>query len=195
MLQIVNRNSNTFDAVVVGSGAAGGWAAKQLTEAGLRAAVLEAGPTVTPAEFSEPLQPCDVKYRGHRLDILRERPVQGLIYARRESNHKWFANDIENPYTTAGGKPIHWIRMRVLGGRTLSWGRQGYRLSDLDIKAASHDGNGDDLPISHGELVPYYEKVGKYIGIGGQAEGLKQLPDSVFLPPMGMSCRRRGDLA
>ena len=95
-------------------------------------------------------------------------------------------NDRENPYTQE--KPFSWIRQRVVGGRTLSWGRQSYRMSDLDFKAASHDGYGDDWPISYAEMVPYYEKVERYVGISGMAEGLPQLPDSIFLPPMEMTC-------
>jgi len=90
---------------------------------------------------------------------MRDRPIQGLVYACREYNYKWFVNDRENPYSTESGKPFHWIRMRVLGGRSLSWGRQSYRMGNLDFKAASHDGYGDDWPISYEDLVPYYEKV------------------------------------
>ena len=197
MLQIIDRNRDVFDAVVVGSGATGGFAAKQLTEAGMRVAVLEAGKKITPADFTEHVEPYQLKYRGNSSNILnkpkspnimRYRPIQGRLYACVESNYPWFVNDYENPYTTPPGKPFHWIRMRVLGGRSLSWGRQSYRLSDLDFKAASHDGFGDDWPISHDELAPYYETVERFIGISGQAEGLAQLPDSVFLPPMEMTC-------
>ena len=197
MLQIIDRNRDVFDAVVVGSGATGGFAAKQLTEAGMRVAVLEAGKKITPADFTEHVEPYQLKYRGNSSHILnkpkspnimRYRPIQGRLYACVESNYPWFVNDYENPYTTPPGKPFHWIRMRVLGGRSLSWGRQSYRLSDLDFKAASHDGFGDDWPISHDELAPYYETVERFIGISGQAEGLAQLPDSVFLPPMEMTC-------
>ena len=119
--------------------------------------------------------------------IQRDRPIQGLCYACRESNQHWFVNDFDNPYTQE--KPFHWIRERVLGGRSLSWGRQTYRMSDLDFKCATHDGYGDDWPISYDEMVPYYEIVEKYVGISGQAEGLPQLPDQrVFLPPMEMTC-------
>ena len=197
MLQIIDRNRDVFDAVVVGSGATGAFAAKQLTEAGMRVAVLEAGKKITPADFTEHVEPYQLKYRGNSSNILnkpkspnimRYRPIQGRLYACVESNYPWFVNDYENPYTTPPGKPFHWIRMRVLGGRSLSWGRQSYRLSDLDFKAASHDGFGDDWPISHDELAPYYETVERFIGISGQAEGLAQLPDSVFLPPMEMTC-------
>ena len=175
-----------FDAVVVGSGATGGWAAKRLTEAGWRVALIEAGPKITPKDFTEHVQPWQLPYLGQSPAILRERPIQGLCYACRESNYQWFVNDLENPYTQQ--KPFYWIRQRVLGGRSNSWGRQSYRMSDLDFKAASHDGYGDDWPISYDEMVPYYELVEKYVGISGQAEGLPQLPDSVFLPPMEMTC-------
>jgi choline dehydrogenase-like flavoprotein len=175
-----------FDAIVVGSGATGGWAAKRLTEAGWRVALLEAGPKITPKDYTEHVQPWQMTYLGQSPMLKAARPIQSLCYACRESNHNWFVNDLENPYTQE--KPFHWIRMRVLGGRSLSWGRQSYRMSDLDFKAASHDGYGDDWPISYDEMVPYYELVEKYVGISGQAENLPQLPDSVFLPPMEMTC-------
>lgn len=175
-----------FDAIVVGSGATGGWAAKELTAAGMRVALLEAGAKITPRDFTEHQQTWQLPYLGRSPLIRRERPIQSRCYACREFNYKWFVNDIENPYTEA--KPFNWIRMRVLGGRSLSWGRQSYRMSDLDFKAASHDGYGDDWPISYADLVPYYEKVERYVGISGTAEGLPQLPDSVFQPGMAMTC-------
>ncbi|MCP5114488.1 MAG: GMC family oxidoreductase, partial [bacterium] len=187
-MQIVDRNKDIFDAVVVGSGATGGWAAKELTEAGMKVAVLEAGPPVTPKDFTEHVEPHQLKYRGYPPRILDRRPIQGLVYACRESNEEWFVDDIDNPYTTPEEKPFHWIRGRLLGGRSLTWGRQSYRMGDIDFKAASRDGYGDDWPISHADLAPYYEKVERYIGISGQAEGLPQLPDSIFQPPMAMTC-------
>ena len=196
MLQTITRNQDVFDAVVVGSGANGGLAAKELTEAGMKVAVLEAGAKITPADYTEHVQPYELKYRGNSdyvrrgpksPELLRERAIQGLVYACRESNYKWFVNDIDNPYRTPKEKPFHWIRMRVLGGRSLSWGRQSYRMGDIDFKAASRDGYGDNWPISYKDLVPYYEKVEKFIGFSGQQEGLDQLPDSVFLPPMAMT--------
>ena len=182
----IQTQTETFDAIVVGSGATGGWAAKELTEAGMKVALLEAGPKITQKDFTEHLQPWQMPYLGINYKLLRERPIQGLCYACTEYNYKWFVSDVDNPYIQE--KPFYWIRQRVLGGRSNSWGRQSYRMSDLDFKAASHDGYGDDWPISHDELRPYYEKVEKYVGISGQAEGLPQLPDSVFQPPMQMSC-------
>jgi choline dehydrogenase-like flavoprotein len=185
MLQVVAPRT-PYDAVVVGSGATGGWAAKKLTEGGMRVALLEAGKNLTPRDFTEHKQSWQLDYLGLSPNIVKNRPIQGLVYACRESNYDWFVDDYENPYTQA--KPFHWIRMRVLGGRSLSWGRQSYRMSDLDFKAASHDGYGDDWPISYADLVPYYEEVERYVGISGTAEGLPQLPDSIFMPAMPMTC-------
>ena len=115
-----------------------------LTEAGWRVALLEAGPKITPKDFSEHIQPWQTDYLFQNPLIQRERPIQSLC-ACRDTNYKWFVNDLENPYTQE--KPFHWIRQRVLGGRSLSWGRQSYRMSDLDFKAASHDGYGADSAI------------------------------------------------
>ncbi len=184
-MQVVSR-PEPFDAIVVGSGATGGWAAKRLTEAGMRVALLEAGPKTTPQEFTEHRQAWQYPYLGKKSGIAKDRPIQSLCYACREGNHQWFVNDRENPYTQ--DRPFHWIRQRALGGRTLSWGRQSYRMSDLDFKAASHDGYGEDWPISYADLAPYYDIVERYVGISGQNEGLPQLPDGQFLPPMEMTC-------
>ena len=178
----------TYDAVVVGSGATGGWAAKQLAEAGLKVALLEAGRAVSPKEFTEHMPAYKLKYRDHSPEIVRTRPIQKQCYACMEYNYEWFVNDLENPYSTPPDKPFTWQRLRVLGGRSLVWGRQSYRLSDNDFKAASRDGYGDDWPIGYAELAPYYDIVEKYVGITGAAEGNEMLPDGQFLPPMKMSC-------
>lgn len=180
--------AQTYDAVVVGSGATGGWAAKQLAEAGLKVALLEAGRAVTPQEFTEHMPAYKLKYRDHSPEIARTRPVQKQCYACMEYNYEWFVNDLENPYSTPQGKPFTWQRLRVLGGRSLVWGRQSYRFSDNDFKAASRDGYGDDWPISYADLAPYYDIVEKYVGITGAAERNEMLPDGQFLPPMKMSC-------
>lgn len=178
----------TYDAVVVGSGATGGWAAKQLAEAGLKVALLEAGRAVSPNEFTEHMPAYKLKYRDHSPEIVRTRPIQKQCYACMEYNYEWFVNDLENPYSTPPDKPFTWQRLRVLGGRSLVWGRQSYRMSDNDFKAASRDGYGDDWPVSYAELAPYYDLVEKYVGITGAAEGNEMLPDGQFLPPMKMSC-------
>jgi choline dehydrogenase-like flavoprotein len=178
----------TYDAIVVGSGATGGWAAKQLSEAGLKVALLEAGRAVSAKEFTEHMPAYKLKYRDHDPEIVRTRPVQKQCYACMEYNYQWFVNDLENPYSTPQGKPFTWQRLRVLGGRSLVWGRQSYRLSDNDFKAASRDGYDVDWPFSYADLSPYYDIVEKYVGITGAAEGNEMLPDGQFMPAMKMSC-------
>lgn len=182
-------STETFDAIVVGSGATGGWAAKELTEAGLRVALVEAGRMLVPEnDFTEHLARYQTKYRGFSPEITRTRPIQSRCYACMEYNYDWFVNDYESPYTTEPGKPFNWFRARILGGRSLVWGRQSYRLSDLDFKAASHDGFGEDWPLSYEELAPWYDKAERFAGISGAPEGVPQLPDGQFQPPMPMSC-------
>jgi choline dehydrogenase-like flavoprotein len=183
----------TFDAVVVGSGASGGWAAKRLTEAGLTVALVDAGRPHTEADFREHTPAFDVRYRNMAPGFVRRtRPRQSECYACMEYNYDWFANDLEEPYTTPESKPFSWQgRMRITGGRTNVWARQSYRFSDLDFKAASFDGWGEDWPIGYDDLAPYYDLVEEYVGISGQAEGVYELPDGRFLPPMPLTCPER----
>ena len=192
MLQVIARKPQDFDAIVVGSGCTGGWAAKELCEAGLKVVVVEAGSPVSESEFTEHMQPYDYKYREvsnpGSPEMERMRPKQTLTSGCSEGNYKWYVNDIENPYETEKDKPFRWIRVRKVGGRSLTWGRQSYRHGDIDFKAASRDGYGIDWPISSKDLTSYYEKVERYVGISGLAEGLPQLPDSVFQPAMGFTC-------
>ncbi len=178
----------SYDAIVVGSGATGGWAAKRLAEAGVKVALLDAGRKVTPREFTEHLPAFALKYRNLSPEVARRRPVQKQCYACMEYNYDWFVDDLENPYSTPEGKPFTWQRLRVVGGRSLVWGRQSYRYSDLDFKAASHDGYGDDWPIGYSDVEPYYDIVERYVGISGSVENNAALPDSRFLPPMKMTC-------
>ena len=178
----------TYDVIVVGSGATGGWAAKRLAEAGLKVALLEAGRAVSPKEFTEHMPAYKLKYRDHSPEIERTRPVQKQCYACMEYNYEWFVNDLENPYSTPADRPFSWQRLRIVGGRSLVWGRQSYRLSDTDFKAASRDGYGDDWPFSYADLAPYYDIVERYVGITGAAEKNEMLPDGQFLPPMQMTC-------
>ena len=180
-----------FDAIVVGSGATGGWAAKELAEKGLRVAVVEAGRKLDPLkDFTEHKWPYELKYRGFgdRLDMEKTQPIQSKCYACNEYGRQFFVNDLENPYTTVADKPFYWIRSRQVGGRSIPWGRQTYRLSNYDFKAKSHDGYGDDWPISYEDIAPYYDKVEEFIGISGSYEKMPQLPDSKFLPPMSLTC-------
>lgn len=185
----------TYDAIVVGSGATGGWAAKQLTESGMRVLVLEAGRHLDPEkDFNEHTWPYELKYRGKvssRTLFGKRQPVQSKCYACNEYGRHFFVDDVDNPYTTADGKPFDWIRGRQVGGRTITWGRQVYRLSDYELKAASRDGYGDDWPISYAELAPYYDKVEEFIGVSGEYENLPNLPDGKFLPAMKMTCGER----
>ena len=178
----------TYDAIVVGSGATGGWAAKRLSEAGLKVALLEAGRAVTAREFTEHIPSYQLKYRNHSPEIVRTRPIQRQCYACMEYNYEWFVNDLENPYSTPPDRPFTWQRLRVLGGRSLVWGRHSYRLSDVDFKAASRDGYDVDWPFSYPDLAPYYDVVERYVGISGAAERNEMLPDGQYLPPMKMSC-------
>jgi choline dehydrogenase-like flavoprotein len=179
-----------FDVIVVGSGASGGWAAKRLSEAGIKVALLEAGKPQGDADFTEHVPAYDLTYRNRASDwIRRTRPRQRDCYACREWNYKWFVNDLEEPYTTPDGKPFSWQgRTRVVGGRTNVWGRQSYRFSDQDLHGKSFDGYGEDWPISYKDLAPYYDIVEEYVGISGQAENVPELPDGRFHPAMPMSC-------
>jgi choline dehydrogenase-like flavoprotein len=179
-----------FDVLVIGSGASGGWVAKRLTEAGVRVALLEAGRPHTKEDYREHRPVFQLKYRDRASDLIRRtRPVQKDCYACTENNVDWFVNDLEEPYTTPKDKPFSWQgRTRIVGGRTNVWGRQSYRLSELDLKAASFDGYGEDWPLSYADLAPYYDLVEEYVGITGIAEGAYELPDGRFQPPMGMSC-------
>ena len=178
----------TYDAIVVGSGATGGWAAKRLSEAGLKVALLEAGRAVTGREFTEHMPSFQLKYRNHSPEVMQTRPIQRQCYACMEYNYEWFVNDLENPYSTPPDRPFTWQRLRILGGRSLVWGRQSYRLSDVDFKAASRDGYDVDWPFSYSDLAPFYDIVENYVGISGAPEKNEMLPDGQFLPPMKMSC-------
>jgi glucoside 3-dehydrogenase (cytochrome c) catalytic subunit len=184
------KTAEDFDVLVIGSGASGGWAAKRLTEAGVRVALLDAGRALTDKDYTEHQPDFAAKYRNRAPEVLRQtRPVQRDCYACTEFNYDWFCNDVEEPYTTPGGKPFSWQgRTRVIGGRTNVWGRQSYRLSDLDFKAGSYDGYGEDWPLGYADLASYYDLVEDYVGITGIAEGNDALPDGRFHPPMGLTC-------
>jgi choline dehydrogenase-like flavoprotein len=180
-----------YDAIVVGSGISGGWAAKELTERGLRVLVLEAGRPTNPAQdYVEHVQAWELPFRGrgNRAVLEKNQPVQKLCYACDEWSGKFFVNDLENPYTTPADKPFHWIRGRQVGGRSLTWGRQVYRWSDLDFEANAKDGYGCDWPIRYADIAPWYDHVERFIGVSGQKEGMAAVPDGQFLPPMELRC-------
>ena len=182
--------ANDYDAIVVGSGMSGGWAAKELTERGLRTLVLEAGGPIDPGkDYVEHVQPWQMHFRGfgNRKELERDQPIQSRCYACDELGHKFFVKDAENPYTTPADAPFNWLRGRQVGGRSIMWGRQVYRWSDLDFEANLKDGHGNDWPIRYRDIEPWYAHVERFIGVSGRREGLSQLPDGVFLPPMQMT--------
>jgi choline dehydrogenase-like flavoprotein len=183
------EKANTYDAIVIGSGITGGWAAKELTEKGLRTIVLEAGQTIVPErDYVEHVQVWKVQFRGMRDRQYEKvhRPVQRQIGD--EWNAKFFVDDVENPYTTPPDQPYLFLRGRHVGGRSVMWGRQSYRWSDYDFEANLRDGHGVDWPVRYKDIEPWYDYVEDFIGVSGQAENLPQLPDGKFLPPMEMNC-------
>jgi choline dehydrogenase-like flavoprotein len=186
----VQPRPQEYDAIVVGSGASGGWAAKRMSEAGMRVALVCAGRPLADGDYREHVQPYELKYQARANNyIRRKQPVQKDCYACTEYNSDWFCNDIDEPYTTAPGKPFSWQgRMRVTGGRTNVWGRHSYRFSQQVLKGYSFDGAGADWPLDYQDLVPYYELVEDYVGISGMVENNPELPDSKFMPSMPLTC-------
>jgi len=178
-----------FDVIVVGSGASGGWACKRLAEAGLKVAMLEAGAPQSDKNFTEHISAFQLKYRALAPEIVRKtRPMQSKM-ACNEYTSQWFANDLDEPYTTPPDRPFQWLgRLRVTGGRTNAWGRLSLRFSDLDFKATSYDGYGENWPFTYKDIEPYYDLVEEYVGISGMSEGLAHLPDGKFQPPMPLTC-------
>ncbi|MGH9239395.1 MAG: GMC oxidoreductase [Vicinamibacterales bacterium] len=181
--------NQVYDAIVVGSGATGGWAAKRLAEAGLRVVLVEAGRQVDASELRAGHRPGYLlRQRQLSAASLLNHQVQSSCYAFLDTNHDWFVDDAANPYSTAADTPFVWHRLRVVGGRTMVWAGQSYRLADIDFHAAHDDGYGEAWPLTYDDLEPYYSEVERYMGVSGMAEGHPALPDGVFLPPMPMTC-------
>jgi choline dehydrogenase-like flavoprotein len=188
-------SGNDFDAIVVGSGITGGWAAKELTQRGLRVLLLERGPHVEhQVDYtSESTPPWDLPFRGFGdpQEFRRDYAVQskGMHFTEWSKNH--FVNDRENPYQSEGEHPFQWRRGYQLGGRSLTWGRQCYRWGDIDWGANARDGHGVDWPIRYADVAPWYDHVERFIGVSGSCEGLDQLPDGIYQPAMQMNAVER----
>jgi len=181
--------NEAYDAIVVGSGISGGWAAKELTEKGLRVLLLERGPNVEHIKDykSATLPPWEVPHRGRRTqDLLDKHPTLQRDYVLNELNLDWWAHESDSPYVEE--KPFNWFRGYQVGGRSLLWGRQSYRWSEMDFEANAKDGIAVDWPIRYKDIAPWYSYVEKFIGVSGSKEGLDVLPDGEFQPPMPMNC-------
>ena len=160
--------SKSYDAIVIGSGITGGWAAKELTEKGLETLVLEAGRPIDPAtDYVEHVPMWQTRFRGlgNRAADDKNQPIQQKCSALDELSSKFFVNDNENPYVTEADKPFLWIRGRQVGGRSIMWGRQSYRWSDLDFEANAREGIAVDWPIRYKDIAPWYDYVEDFIGV------------------------------
>ncbi len=186
-----SREQRTFDAIVVGSGIAGGWAAMELSRLGMKTLVLERGRNVEHIKDYTTFAhaPWDFKYPGGRLpqaEIDKHYPKQSRTgYTVNEAWNHWFVKDDEHPYTET--KRYDWIRGYQVGGRSITWGRQSYRHSPMDFEANAKEGVGVDWPIRYEDLAPWYDRVETYIGVSGSKEGLAHFPDGQFQPAMDMN--------
>ena len=183
------EKKNTYDAIVVGTGISGGWAAKELTEKGLKTLVLERGRMVKhpdyPTATKNPWELANAD-RPTQEDLQKQGVQNRTGYTIRQSTKHWFVNDLENPYTEI--QRFDWMRGYHVGGRSITWGRQSYRWSPMDFEANAKDGIAIDWPIRYNDVAPWYDYVEKFIGVSGNKDGLAQLPDGQFLPPMELNC-------
>ena len=183
MAQVI-RPPKLYDVCIIGSGAAGGTAAKILAEGGLNVVMLEAGPPLDPArDYKEHFWPYDLEHRGAGVGG----KLRGLLNTEFLAPNGAWEIDGE-PYISAPGSTFRWFRSRIVGGRTNHWGRIALRLAPVDFKSRSTDGMGDDWPITYQEIAPYYDKVESYIGVFGTKENIASAPDGVFLPPPKPRC-------
>jgi choline dehydrogenase-like flavoprotein len=191
-IQGAGRAQQTYDAIVVGSGISGGWAAKELTEKGLRTLVLERGRDVKHPDYPTAMKESwefAGRNRPSAADLAKQEKQHRTGYTTHPASAHWFVNDLENPYSEV--KRFDWMRGYHVGGRSLLWGRQSYRFSDLDWEANARDGVAVDWPIRSTDISPWYDYVERFAGISGTRDGLPQLPDGQFLPPMEMNCLER----
>lgn len=190
-LNLKAKQERTFDAIVVGSGISGGWAAKELSENGLKTLVLERGRKIEHIKdyHTATMDTWDLPNRGTTPpDVIEKHyPKQNRTgYTTAEAHRHFFVKDDEHPYQE--DTRFDWMRGYHLGGRSIMWGRQVYRWSDIDFEANLKEGHGVDWPVRYADIAPWYSYVEKYIGVSGEKRGLKQLPDSNFLPAMEMNC-------
>jgi len=187
------KPNEQFDAIVVGSGISGGWAAKELCESGLKTLVLERGRMVKHIEDypTANKDPWDFEFKNRRTVAQQERQVKQnrTGYTTRDESAHWFVDDIIHPYNEV--KRFDWIRGYHVGGRSIMWGRQSYRLSDIDFEANKREGVAVDWPVRYADIAPWYDKVEEFIGVSGEALGMEVLPDGVFSPPMELNCAER----
>ena len=192
-LNIDAKKAATYDAIVVGSGISGGWAAKELTEKGLKVLMLERGRDLKHVEgYNTAMKdPWEFLHRGRVDNVAREEYWASMRtgYTANEPTRYLFENDKENPYLEK--RSFDWIRGYHLGGRSLMWGRQSYRFNERDFLANLEDGHGADWPIRYKDIAPWYSYVEKFVGVSGQKEGLDVLPDGEFLKPMEMNCAEK----
>lgn len=191
-MELFNKDTNEkFDAIVIGSGISGGWAAKELTEKGLKTLMIERGPKVEhrvdyPTE-GKPRYDFDTRMVPEKSLVDEQHYIQKQCYAFSDATKHFFGNDKDLPYLTPKGKKFSWIRGNQLGGKSLLWHRNSFRWSDFDFTANSKDGYGVDWPIRYNDVKDWYSYVEKHVGISGSKENLPQLPDSEFLPPFDMN--------
>lgn len=185
-----NHEQESYDAIVVGTGVSGGWAAKELCENGLKTLVLERGRMVNHITDYGTANKDDWDF-PHGGELPQEEKAKQLKQGRtprltRAESHMWFVNDLEHPYQET--KPFDWMRGYHVGGRSLQWGRHSYRWNAMDFEANKNDGHGVDWPIRYKDIAPWYDKVETFIGVSGEKMGLPQLPDGQFLPMMELNC-------
>ncbi len=187
-LNIKAKDQQTFDAIIVGSGISGGWAAKELCEKGLKVLMLERGKPVQHPDY--PTSTRDPWKFAHRNALTEEdrrvSPIQSRHWSFKEDNKHFYINDLENPYEET--KRFDWIRGDTVGGRSLLWSRQCLRLSDLDFEANFQDGHGVDWPIRYKDIAPWYDYVESFIGVNGNSDGVWHVPDGKFQPAMELNC-------
>jgi len=179
-----------FDAIVIGSGMSGGIAAKELCERGLKTLVLERGVKLEHgASYTDSVLPWELENANMipEEEIARDYPVQGKLYAMTAVTKQYWVKDSEQPYSVDENKPFDWFRGNHLGGRSIMWGRQTYRMSEMDFAANARDGHGSDWPIRYDDIAPWYSHVETFIGVSGSKEGLAHLPDGEFLPPFALN--------